>query len=125
MPPRGASLTLPGDEHPVSNANGVEALSPGLVRGTRTTLGTPIDAGSNRNAVVAVTSCNPRAGAMVRIGGATTALRLASDGPVTQGSLASSANPGLAARIPLGFTEPTQSRRGERSKFSGSSGEAG
>ena len=121
MPPRGASVTLPGDEHPVSNANGVEALSPGLVRGTRTTLGTPIDAGSNRNAVVAMMPWNPRAGGMVRIGGATTALRLASDGPVTQGSLASSANPGLAARIPLGFAEATRSLLGESSEFSASS----
>ena len=31
---------------PLSNANGVEARSPGLVRGTRTTLGSPVVAGT-------------------------------------------------------------------------------
>jgi len=75
---------------PCCNANGVEALSPAtVVRGTRTTLGTPIDAEANRNAVVAMMPWNPRAGVMVRIGGATTALRLASDGPVTEGRVPS------------------------------------
>ena len=80
----------------LGNANGVEALSPGLVRGTRTYPGVRIGMRNNRNAVapwgVAAETATIRTTGMGR---AATALRLGR--PIvaqTQGSLAGSATLG-------------------------------